>query len=329
MFSSNFIEILVLQLDKRVRFMHARKLKFYAKNVIFDLVPSSIFEKRYDRMFTNLDEHQWNYIRKRADYYNKLERRFVLDETASRSGAVPLRGNPSAYYYDLKEISRYFPRSLKFKYVFTDIKETVDEPTLLKTRPLTAANENSVILKLDKIRHFNFVEDTRPFHSKLDMAVFRGACYQEHRQEFVAKYHSSPLADVGDTDDLKKGQPGHRPYMSISDQLKYKFVVSLEGNDVATNLKWIMLSNSVCFMRKPKVESWFMEGSLIPEYHYVLLNDEFSDLEDKINYYAKHTDKAMAIIRNANQYAMQFLDTRREKLISLLVLKKYFDLSGQ
>lgn len=77
------------------------------------------------------------------------------------------------------------------------------------------------------------------------------------------------------------------------------------------------------------MESWFLEGSLIPDYHYVLLNDEFSDLEEKINYYVEHTSQALAIIRNANQYAMQFLDTRREKLISLLVLKKYFDLSGQ
>lgn len=85
--------------------------------------------------------------------------------------------------------------------------------------------------------------------------------------------------------------------MSITDQLKYKFVISLEGNDVATNLKWIMLSNSVCFMRKPRVESWFMEGSLIPNHHYVLLDDEFSDLEDKIDYYSKHTDKALAIIK--------------------------------
>ena len=309
--------------------MHARKLKFYAKNVIFDLFPSLIFEKRYDRMFRNLDEQQWTYIRSRANYYNKLEQQFVLNETASRSSALPLRGNPSAYYYDFKEISRYFARSVKFNYVFKDIKETVDEPTLLKTRPLNEANENSVILKLDKMRHFNFIEDTRSFESKLDMAVFRGACYQEHRKAFVAKYHGSPIADIGDTDDARKGQHGHRPYMSIADQLKYKFVISLEGNDVATNLKWIMLSNSVCFMRKPRVESWFMEGSLIPDHHYVLLDDGFSDLEDKINYYVKHTDKAMAIIKNANQYAMQFLDTRREKLISLLVLRKYLDLSGQ
>ena len=309
--------------------MHARKFKFYLKSVILDLFPSLIFEKKYDRMFRNLDEQQWTYIRARANYYNKLEQRFVLDETASRSGALPLRGNPSAYYYDLKDISRYFSRSLKFNYDFSDIKEAVREPTLLKTRPLTEANKNSVILKLDKIRHFNFVEDTRSFESKINMAVFRGACYQEHRKSFIAKHHSSPMADIGDTDDSKKGHYSYRPYMSIPKQLEYKFVISLEGNDVATNLKWIMLSNSVCFMRKPRVESWFMEGSLIPDYHYVLLNDEFSDLEEKINYYVEHTSEALAIIRNANQYAMQFLDTRREKLISLLVLKKYFDLSGQ
>src|ERR1700733_12590671 len=146
--------------------MHARKLKFYAKNVIFDLFPSLIFEKRYDRMFRNLDEHQWNYIRSRANYYNKLEQKFVLNETASRSSKLPLRGNPSAYYYDFKEISRYFARSVKFNYVFTDIKEAVGEPTLLKTRAPHQTNEKSGIKKPDKIRHFNFIKDTRPFESK-------------------------------------------------------------------------------------------------------------------------------------------------------------------
>src|SRR5260370_37903071 len=206
--------------------MHARKFKFYLKSVILDLFPSLIFEKKYDRMFRNLDEQQWTYIRARANYYNKLERRFVLDETASRSGALPLRGNPSAYYYDLKDISRYFSRSLKFNYDFSDIKEAVREPTLLKTRPLTEANKNSVILKLDKIRHFNFVEDTRSFESKINMAVFRGACYQEHRKEFVARCHSSQMADIGDTDDAQKGRHGHSPYMCIAQQLQLQLVIS-------------------------------------------------------------------------------------------------------
>ncbi|GIT56603.1 MAG: hypothetical protein Ct9H300mP18_00320 [Candidatus Neomarinimicrobiota bacterium] len=39
--------------------------------------------------------------------------------------------------------------------------------------------------------------------------------------------------------------------------------------------------------------------------------------------------EALQIINNANAYVDQFKDSKREKLISLLVLDKYFSLSGQ
>ena len=41
-----------------------------------------------------------------------------------------------------------------------------------------------------------------------------------------------------------------------------------------------------------------------------------------------HTEEALQIIKNANAYVDQFKDFKREKLISLLVLDKYFSLSG-
>ncbi len=48
-----------------------------------------------------------------------------------------------------------------------------------------------------------------------------------------------------------------------------------------------------------------------------------------MDYYTKHEDEALEIIKNANQWVEQFKDSKREKLISLLVAQKYFDLSGQ
>jgi len=112
--------------------------------------------------------------------------------------------------------------------------------------------------------------------------------------------------------------------MSIEEQLKYKFILSIEGNDVATNLKWIMSSNSIAFMTKPKYESWYMEGLLIPNYHYVLLKDDYSDLEEKVRYYSENIEEANSIIKNAQEYLSQFKDDKREDLISLLVVEKYF-----
>lgn len=72
-----------------------------------------------------------------------------------------------------------------------------------------------------------------------------------------------------------------------------------------------------------------MEGRLKADHHYVLLKDDYSDLDEKIFYYSKNTDDALRIIKNANQYVDQFRNKNIEELISILVMYKYFQLSGQ
>jgi hypothetical protein len=79
----------------------------------------------------------------------------------------------------------------------------------------------------------------------------------------------------------------------------------------------------------PTVETWFMEGRLIPDYHYVVIKDDYSDLEEKIAYFCQHEDKARYIIKNANLYVEQLKDSKQELLISLLVMKKFFTMTKQ
>lgn len=69
-----------------------------------------------------------------------------------------------------------------------------------------------------------------------------------------------------------------------------------------------------------------MEGALKSGHHYVELRNDFSDLEEKIDYYSTHTDEALAIIKNAHDYVAPFRDSKRELLIELLVAQRYFDL---
>jgi hypothetical protein len=112
--------------------------------------------------------------------------------------------------------------------------------------------------------------------------------------------------------------------MSIYDQLRYRYILALEGNDVASNLKWVMSSNSVAVMPKPKMETWFMEGKLVAGYHYVEIADDYSDLPDKILYYEKHPEEAKEIVRHANEWCKPFVNKRRERLIEVMTLRKYF-----
>ena len=63
-------------------------------------------------------------------------------------------------------------------------------------------------------------------------------------------------------------------------------------------------------------------------FHYIEVKDDFSDLEERLTYYIEHPEEAEAIIQHAHEYVDQFRDEAREKLISLLVLKKYFDITN-
>ena len=117
--------------------------------------------------------------------------------------------------------------------------------------------------------------------------------------------------------------------MTIGQMLHYKFIACIEGNDVATSLKWVMSSNSVAVMPKPKFETWFMEGTLQSDYHYIEVKDDYSDLIEKVQYYIAHPDEAETIIRHAHEYVAQFRNKRLERATSLLTAERYFMITGQ
>jgi hypothetical protein len=136
------------------------------------------------------------------------------------------------------------------------------------------------------------------------------------------------MCDLGQVNKEKNPQ-WIKEKITIDEHLDYKFILCIEGYDVASNLRWVMSSNSLAVMPKPTCESWYMEGRLIPNYHYVLINDDYSNLEERLNYYIENTNEALQIIQNANAYVRQFRNQKTEDLISLLVLEKYFYRTGQ
>ena len=91
---------------------------------------------------------------------------------------------------------------------------------------------------------------------------------------------------------------------------------------MATNLKWIMSSNSIAVMPKPTLETWFMEGKLEGGKHYIEIRPDYSDVEEQLNYYINNPDKCLEIIQNAHNFVQQFQNKKVEDLCSLLVLQK-------
>lgn len=305
------------------------KLTFYLSAFAKSLAPGLYLRHDLRKILAAHTSQERDYLAWRLNYYHPVDYSFA-PSTAARCRATFVRsGLNSSYYFDLLEFLRYFDDALYFDYRFGDNTINPDSPTLVKSRPILAGGQHGILFKLNKVRHFKFVDSDIAYLCKADGAVFRGACGRPHRRRFVENFYRHPGMDIGDTKPEHRGLPGWKPYMSIRDQLRHKFIVSIEGNDVATNLKWIMSSNSLCLMRRPRYETWFMEGTLKPDIHYGLLSDDFSDLPEKIDYFLSRPDHAREIVHNANRYVEQFRADQRERLLCLLVLERYFSLSRQ
>ena len=305
------------------------KLFYYLGGYLRLIFPLLKNRNNYINRLLKKFNNEKNYIKMRVNYYNKINYKKSpdLDWISTSSMKIPNQG--TVYFFDLKEYVRFYPSKFLVSFLFGDITKIPKSPSFVKTRPIKGDNENSVLFKLNKVRHFTYTNDRVKFSDKLNILIGRNAVQQKQRIDFFKKYFDHPLCNLGQINSGTTHDIWLKNKISINEQLKYKFILCIEGYDVATNLKWVMSSNSIAVMPKPKFESWLMEGKLIPNFHYILIKDDFSDLEERLKYYIKNDSKAYEIIKNANKYIRQFQNKKREDLISLLILEKYFHYSGQ
>mgnify|MGYP000197146319 FL=1 len=315
---------------KRVSYKHKNnKILYYLVNYIRQFIPSTFYQKKLAQKIHS--KQQLSAILKRVAYYNKLSNTITLKNPVLLSEIKTVPGS-KVYFFDLYQYSRYFNQKLKGLFLFGDITEVPKQPTFVKSRPIGDNNANSVLLKWNKLRHFMFIKkEQKTYPEKKNMLVSRGKVHktQAHRIKFIEKYFAHPMCNIGRVNTNDLNPLWKVPRLSIDQQLDYKFILCLEGNDVASNLKWVMSSQSIAVMPKPKYETWFMEGLLVADVHYIVIKDDYSDLEQRLNYYINNQDKALQIIENANAYVQQFRNQENETLISLLTLKKYFEKTNQ
>lgn len=297
------------------------KATYFLGGFLREIVPymGDGFEKIIEKARSRSD---WEYIVDRVDYYCKKPVQSLGDDTIKVCD-IRRKDAASTYYFDLKEYMRPFPRDTRINFLPGDITHIPSVPSLTKSRPIEGDNANSVLLKLDKIRHFLWVNDDLAYEDKDDRVIFRGKVPgKEKRVRFFEQYFGDKRVDLGCTS--RHGRPEWRTgKLTLREQLQYKWILALEGNDVASNLKWVMSSNSVAVMPEPEYETWFMEGRLIPDVHYLRISRDFSDLHERLDYLLNNPEEAKRIVRNANEYTLQFRDEKRESIIATLVIARY------
>lgn len=312
------------------------RLTYQLRMMLRMLVPGCICRRnvrKAHQALARMTKQEQEYVMDRVNYYCRIpadvmplteewptlaENNFRKSNRQYRSPLAQRKhrlAGPLPFFFDSYEVTRCFPQHLRWNIEGGDVNTEMSVPTITKSRLIPAGGTTSmnVLLNLNRVRHFVFFNDPFQWEQKAPKVIFRGVvAHKPRRQLFLDMWADHPMCDLRDATD-----------MTLYDHLQYRYITALEGNDVASNLKWVMSSNSIAVMPRPTCETWFMEGRLIPGYHYIEIADDYHDLMEKIDYYEAHPEEAEAIIANAHAWVRQFFDSKSEHLISLLVMEKY------
>jgi len=264
---------------------------------------------------------------------NKINYCCKLDQPFQVTDAVTAKALPyfkkTGYSFDLHRIMAPFQR-LQFTYLPGDIKHVPDVPTVVRSRPIGDHNQNSILLPLNSRRLFEVYPDPDAFENKKPMIAWRGAVHKEHRAQLLEACATLPFCDIAASfTSIERCQKFVKNWLTPQEQMTYKYLFIIEGNDIASNIQWAMNSNSLCLMRKPRYESWFAEGLLKAGVHYVEIAEDFSDIEEKFRYYEAHPEEAKTIIRSANAYVRAQQNITEQYALGRQVMRKYAKFSSQ
>ncbi|RAH98892.1 hypothetical protein DLJ53_24995 [Acuticoccus sediminis] len=274
-------------------------------------------------------------------------RRFLTDHPERRRSRL-FRTYVAPVSVDHGEIATGHP----FLVFVSDNVEAYELPTLVKSRPAGFAGL-SVLFPLNYAWHFGSLGKVEaadmPFEKKARRLVWRGkttglqldrpGSLDRGSRSFVPQFNArntNPAIDLGfshltpSVDNLGDAvltaalRTAVKETLSLEEHLGSRYLLSLEGHDVASGLKWMLASNSVVLMPRPRCESWACERHLEPFVHYVPVRPDLSDLEEAFAWCLDNDAACRRISANARAFMAPFLDAGAERALTEAVLEAYF-----
>lgn len=238
--------------------------------------------------------------------------------SAGRANVLHYIGDGVPY---IPEEMRKYPLFAKVRHLCNHNATNSRTNTLINKPCERKDNVKPIILPLNRKRHFGVASSVPkidvPWEKKIGVAVWRGKYGKTHNTlsntndmkfALVSKHLNSSLVDAKFSKHAKDA-PRHMvaSYMGIKEQLAYKYIISIEGNDVSSGLKWMLFSNSVVLAPPFAWESWAMEGKLKPFQHYIPLKVDMSNVEEMIQWADTHPEETLLISERSTLFIYDLL----------------------
>jgi hypothetical protein len=154
---------------------------------------------------------------------------------------------------------------------------------------------------LNRYNLYHAIHRGVPFHKKISKIVFAGnergnpknytkrRDIQMNQREYFKSHHVSK-------DNIHCPQQIQREEM-----INYKYILDIDGNASTWDATaWKLNSGSVIFKTDSNWVQWFYDDYR-PWTHYIPINDDFSDIQEKFKWCEEHQSQCEEIVKNAKQ----------------------------
>ena len=168
------------------------KFFYYLKNYLLLIIPNFFFRKSLEKRLSIFSKNEIDNLIERVNYYNKIESQIKVDSNWPKLSDLKIEKKGKTYFFDAYSTTRNFSQKFKCNFLFGDIDYVPNTPSFVKSRPIKNS-QNSIILKLNKVRHFQHVVDKFETENKADILFGRAAVFQKQRINFYKKYFNHPM----------------------------------------------------------------------------------------------------------------------------------------
>ena len=165
------------------------------------------------------------------------------------------------------------------------------------------------------------------WETKKDIAVFRGGITgcgtsEKTNQRIHLASLRSELLDVGIVEtssknlrfdkieglsELKTSLKKVDKLPMFTEQIKYKFIIHVDGNVLAYRLLTSFLTGSLILRVKSPYVHW-LDDTFKDGKHYISISEDLKDLDEKVQWCLKHDKKCKKIAENGRKLAMKCLE---------------------
>lgn len=220
--------------------------------------------------------------------------------------------------------SKTYPLLHKKKYIFTYCAYKND-PTAIRSPDryyIEREGNKNVLNEIDSNRiDFNNKKSQLTWRGTLELGYKTNFFNPENKNDLNQRMYFKYLYD----NQLLKNVEYGDNHLSIPEMIQYKYILDIDGwSNTWDATIWKLYSGSVLLKVRSVFKQWYYDDLKEWE-HYVPIENDLSDLNEKIDWCINNNEKCIEIINNARYFVINNLNWEKTKQYTINSFKNYLN----